>query len=147
ILRPARQQASRATGPRPSPEQRRHQRLEQLPAGLRTMQRPEGQHVAGGVPGRHQQHAAERAKSSRRADGRERCSMTRPPDYLPTPEEIAAACAEIQSTWSELEWITRRGYSLQLRQQFYHTPEMKRMPLIEREPRVYRVLGMKGRAA
>lgn len=34
------------------------------------------------------------------------------PDYLPTPEEIRAACLRIQSTWSDeerlrREWVAR----------------------------------------
>ena len=30
------------------------------------------------------------------------------PIYLPSPEEIAAACAEIQSTWTDEDRIKRR---------------------------------------
>jgi len=29
--------------------------------------------------------------------------------YMPTPEEIAAACAKIQRTWSRQEEMIRRG--------------------------------------
>ncbi len=35
-------------------------------------------------------------------------SPTRP-HYIPSPEEIAEACAEIQKTWSELERYCRKG--------------------------------------
>jgi len=31
-------------------------------------------------------------------------------EYLPTPEEISAACREIQAGWSEAERRRRRGY-------------------------------------
>lgn len=30
------------------------------------------------------------------------------PQYLPTPEEIAAACRAIQSEWTETERLTRK---------------------------------------
>jgi hypothetical protein len=41
-------------------------------------------------------------------DGSERGAERDQPAYLPTPEEIAAACAEIRAGWSHNE-LTRRG--------------------------------------
>lgn len=40
-------------------------------------------------------------------------SANSPPDrYIPTPEEIAAACAEIQREWSPAELRLRSGFSV-----------------------------------
>lgn len=33
-------------------------------------------------------------------------------EYMPTPDQIAAACLEINSTWSEFEKAKRRGVRL-----------------------------------
>ncbi len=37
-------------------------------------------------------------------------SSTIPPRYLPSADEISAACAEIQRTWSDSEFRSRAGY-------------------------------------
>ena len=35
----------------------------------------------------------------------------RPKDYLPTPEEIALACAEIRAAWSAEEFAVRKAFN------------------------------------
>ena len=38
--------------------------------------------------------------------------MPQVPNYEPTPEEIAAACAEVQKTWTPAETRRRKGIFL-----------------------------------
>lgn len=60
---------------------------------------------AGPQPKRQAKRKATRKVAPRASRGPKKC----PPRYLPTPEEIKVACAEIRQGWSRYETVKRAG--------------------------------------
>jgi hypothetical protein len=42
--------------------------------------------------------------------------------YMPTPEQIAAMCAEIRAGWSDIEWHRRQGLKVHPDVEITETP-------------------------